>query len=104
MTQLNPNKETIRRICSMFKCNECWLLNQGESLSLLVQLETSVLTTFKQELESWSGNEFTVINYDSESTIQANIKQNGELLLPVESNVVLQDIEKRRKTIHKKAD
>jgi len=105
MTHLNPNKETIRRICSMMKCSHCWLLNiNTENLSVLVELETNALETFKSELESWSGNEFDVYNFDTNSQRQKVFMDQGEQLLPVDKNIPLEDILKRRKIMHKKAD
>ncbi|MEE9303605.1 MAG: hypothetical protein V3U84_07440 [Thiotrichaceae bacterium] len=99
MTQHNPNKETIRRVCSIFKCEHCWLLNEGTLLSLLVDLSTEKLKLFKVELESWSGNQFDIYNLDSENNKIEAIKQSGQQLLPVEKGKPLEDIEKRRKNL-----
>ncbi len=104
MTLHNPNKETIRRICSIFKCEKCWLLNEEKQLSLLIYLATEKLVPFKVELESWTGSTFDIYNLNSENSKIASIKQLGEQLLPVDKEKPLEDIEKRRKHTHKKAD
>lgn len=103
MSQLNPNKETVRRICSIFKCNLCWLMNNGKELFLLVEIDSASLQPFKNELESWSGCIFNVHNFDSEQDIIKTIKTSGEKLLPINQEVAMQDIEMRRKeNIHNK--
>ncbi len=107
MTLHNPNKETIRRICSIFKCENCWLLNDGKLLSLVIDLPKEQLEAFKVELESWSGSQFDVYNLDAKSGKLDNIIQSGQQLLPVDSEKPLKDIQKRRKNLihkHKKAD
>ena len=104
MTKLNPNKETIRRICYIFKCEKCWLLSDADQPSLLVHLDTEKVDDFKQELESWSGCTFSVYNSDSPKANQEVIKLTGEQLLPISKDKPLADIERRRKHMHKKAD
>jgi hypothetical protein len=104
MTKLNPNKETIRRICYIFKCEKCWLLSEKNQASLLIHLETDKIDAFKLELESWSGYSFRIYNTDSPEEKQEVIIQTGEQLLPVQKDRPLADIEKRRKHMHKKAD
>lgn len=100
MALQSPNKETIRRICTLFKCSCCWLLNNEENNPyLFVELKSKDLAAFKNELESWSGIQFVVFNADSAiATIEA-IQLRGEQLLPVDNDTPLIDIEKRRKPI-----
>jgi len=103
MSKLNPapNKETVRRICSIFKCNTCWLLNRSGQLSVLVKLDTKNLPAFKQELESWSGCMFNVYNFESpEDSIQV-IQTQGEQLLPINLETAMYDVEMRRKHNHR---
>lgn len=103
MTKVNPNKETIRRICSLFKCTDCWLhQNQNSSLTLLVDLKFGELSAFKQEIEAWSGHTFKILNMESSSTEVTNIKTHGTRLLPVETETPVKHIEMRRKINHKK--
>ena len=105
MKQISPNKETIRRVCSIFNCKNCWILDQGkEPLVLLVTLKPEKIDDFKQELESWSGNKYSILNQDTPKDIVNTIKQKGEKLLPIDQERPITDIEKRRKYNHKKAD
>ncbi len=104
MTKLNPNQETIRRICYLFKCEKCWILCEKDQTSLLIHLETEKINAFKLELESWCGCSFSLYNTDSPNEVQKVIVNTGEQLLPVQKDRPLADIEKRRKYRHKKAD
>lgn len=100
MTALNPNKETIRRICSIFKCNSCWLLNEKDKgLSLLVELDDKDLIQFKVEQESWSGLIFNVFNQNSPTLVINKIKKEGLILMPVHKDIPLEDIKKRQKPV-----
>lgn len=101
MTIKHPNKETIRRVCSMFKCKRCWLLNEDDkkTLSLFVVLNDNDLVRFKEEQEAWSGFLFTISNQNSPTDEIEAIKTNGELLLPVDTNAPLEDIKMRQKTV-----
>ena len=102
MTIKNPNKETIRRVCSMFKCNSCWLLNEeSEPLSLLVKLDNKHLDQFKDEQQAWSGFIFNVYNQNSPTSIINSIKMKGEMLMPVDKDIPLKDIKKRRKPVRR---
>ena len=101
MSVKHPNKETIRRVCSMFKCESCWLLNDDnkKALSLLVDLNDNDLVRFKEEQEAWSGFLFTISNQNSLIEEIEAIKNNGELLMPVDINVPLEDIKMRQKKV-----
>ncbi len=98
MTHYRPNKETIRRICSIFKCDTCFFLNNdGTKPCVWIKLDTALLPSFKEELESWSGCPFQVYNFDSPIDVVSIIQTQGEQLLPIDQNIAMQDLHMRRK-------
>jgi len=100
MHTTNPNKEIIRRICTLFHIRKCWMLNQThtntEPVKLLVELEIEKKAAFQQELKDWSGMDFTIYTLQSEPNLINAIKTNGIILLPLAKNSGLSDIKKRQ--------
>lgn len=99
MHKVSPNKEIIRRICTLFHIRKCWMLNQThastESVKLLVELEIEKQGAFQQELKYWSGMDFAVYTLQSEPELVSTIKTHGYVLLPLAKNSGLNDINKR---------
>lgn len=94
----NPNKETIRRICTLYQCSYCLLLDDGRyPIGLLVNLKQQQINSFKQELESWTGYLFDIHNRNTSKKISAEFSLVGETLLPVRHNLPLEDIKRRSK-------
>ena len=79
-TTASPNKEIIRRICTLFHIRKCWMLNQThtniESVKLLVEHEIEKQAAFQQELKDWSGMDFAIYTLQSEPhVIRASCNQ-----------------------------
>ena len=100
MHKVSPNKEIIRRICTLFHVHKCWMLNQThlntESVKLLVELEVEKQDAFQQELKDWSGMDFAIYTLQSNPKIINTIKTKGNVLLPLARNSALSDINKRQ--------
>ena len=99
MKPTTPNKEIIRRICTLFHIKECWMStpSQGDNTQLLVSLDDEKIKSFNNELKDWSGIDFDIYTLSSKSSFTDNMKLNGIVLLPLEKNIALKDINRRSK-------
>jgi hypothetical protein len=92
----NPSKETIRRICTLFKCKKCWLLKTADlPIPLLVDIKSQGISQLEQELESWTGYSFEIYTTHSTQTMTDKFKLHGEKILPIDLDIPIRDIRKR---------
>lgn len=108
MNKASPNKETIRRICTLFGIQQCWMLNKHHTntdanndfikldvTKLLVDINPEKQAAFQQELYEWSGMDFAIYTLQSDPALIETIKQQGYVLLPLAKNSGLNAINKR---------
>lgn len=99
MKPTTPNKEIIRRICTLFHIKECWMITspQSKNPQLLINLNDEKIKLFKSELKDWSGINFDIYTLNAKKIVIDNMKLNGETLLPLEKSIALKDINRRSK-------